>query len=258
MLDKIIKFVFFLVIVCAVSSAAFAVQESEAVDCLALDIGALKNMVSERTKGFKDLTMTAVVTYKNKRALAKVEESFTRLYEFKTAKILVKAPDKIRTEGKLGMVSFTYIVNGTSRIVRVPSIRINKKDDYKEEPSKVQDLLDIGILTSEAWKIRQPSLCTDEESAAKGQIVINAAYPNNTMQNRFWIDSKNLSLTRFEKRDPEGRLTIRLEYSKPKLFNNLIWLPTVVEIFAPDGEKAGAMELKDIKVNSGLSDSLFE
>ena len=88
--------------------------------------------------------MTAAVTYKNKRALAKVEESFTRLYEFKTAKVTAKSPDKLKTEGRLGMLSFTYIVNNTTRIVRVPTIRVNKKDEYKNEPSKLQDLLDIG------------------------------------------------------------------------------------------------------------------
>jgi len=223
-----------------------------------ITIEGLKAKVTEMTKDFKDVTMTAVVTYKNKRALAKVEESFTRLYEFKTAKVTAKSPDKLKTEGRLGMLSFTYIVNNTTRIVRVPTIRVNKTDEYKNEPSKLQDLLDIGLLTQGAWRVRQLVIMPDPDAVTKGEMLINAPYPNNTMQNLFWIDTTNFCLKRFEKRDANGKSTIKLEYSKPKYFGNAIWLPTVVEIFAPDGERAGAMELRDIQVNTGITDSLFE
>lgn len=260
-----VSFFIFTVVLMSICSCAFAAVEN--VRCIDVTTTAsngdvtldgLKTTVTKLTKDFRDVTMTAVVTYRNKRALAKVEESFTRLYEFKTAKISAKSPDKMKTEGRLGMLSFTYIVNDTTRIVRIPSIRMNKKDENKDQPSKVQDLSDMGILTPSAWRIRELCLCPDPEAASKDQVLINAAYPKNTMQNMFWIDTKNYCLTRFEKRDASGKVTIRLEYSKPQYFGNAIWLPTVVEIFAPDGERAGAMELRDIKVNTGLTDSMFE
>jgi len=78
----------------------------------------LKARVESATKDFRDITMTVNVKEKNKAALTKVDPDYARLYEFQTATLSVKAPDKIRIDSKLGMVKFEYIVAGGKKIFR--------------------------------------------------------------------------------------------------------------------------------------------
>lgn len=217
----------------------------------------LKEQITAKTANFKDLTQTAVITYKNKSAMAKVKDNLTNLYDFKTAKISIKYPDMMRTEGKLGMVGFTYIINGTTRYIRVPSLRTNKKNDYEKEPSKVQDLLQFGLVTPEIWTMREPKILPDPEAEANGEILLSAGHPNNDMQKLFWIDNTNFYMKKYEKRNPDGTVIVTIVYSKPELFDGVIWVPTVAELYAPNGDKAGELELQDTKVNTGLSDDLF-
>ena len=72
-----------------------------------------------------------------------------------------------------------------------------------------------------------------------------------------WIDAANFCLKRFEKRDSVNNLLARVVYSNPQNVGGVIWMPTKVELYAPDGTKAGSTELTNIKVNTGLPASLF-
>lgn len=218
----------------------------------------LRNRIAAATKGFQDLTMVGTVVYKNRKALAKIESAYSMLYDFKSAGISFKYPDKLRMEGKLGMVRFEYIVNGSTKVIRAPSVRINKKEDYSDDPAKTQGALDIGLVTPSLWQKRKVELVDDPEAAANGELKLRLRWPKGDMIYHIWIDAQDLYLKMFEKRDAQGRLQIKVVYSDPKRFGGVIWMPTRVEVFGPDGEKAGVSELSDVKVNTGLPDSLFE
>jgi len=218
----------------------------------------LKARVEKATTQLKDVTMTVSITYQNRKALEKIDSAYSRMYEFKSANISFKPPDKMRVDGKLGMVRFEMIVVGTTRIVRAPKLKINAKNEYSSAPSKVQTPLDMGFVTPALWKNRTIEVLDDPEAAAAGEIKIRMQWPNNTMVNLAWLDAKNLWIKRFEKRDSSNKLLVKLAFANPKQIAEGMWFPTSVDIFAPDGEKAGASQASDIKVNSGLGDSLFE
>ncbi|MGC8862092.1 MAG: hypothetical protein ACP5R5_04855, partial [Armatimonadota bacterium] len=111
----------------------------------------LKARIEQATSGFKDITMVGVVTYKNKKAIARIDSNYARLYDFKSATVSFKDPDKLRMDGKLGMVKFEYIVNGWIKIVRAPTIRFTKREDFTGDPAKLQDAFDLGIVTPALW-----------------------------------------------------------------------------------------------------------
>ena len=217
----------------------------------------LKDRIQEATKNFSDMTATVTVREKNKEALKKVEESYARLYEFQSATLSLKAPDKIRIDAKLGMVKFEYIVAGGKKIFRAPKARINKVDDYSKEPAKLQSPLDLGIVTPQLWVGRHVEVVDDPDAEAKGEIKMKLTWLKGDMVNYAWLDATNLWLKAFEKRDSRNNLLARVVYSNPQNVNAVIWMPTRVELYAPDGTKAGATELTDIKVNNNLPDSLF-
>ncbi|MCX8053678.1 MAG: hypothetical protein N3B12_07700 [Armatimonadetes bacterium] len=218
----------------------------------------LKARIEKAAEGFKDISMVGTVTYKNRKAIAKIESNYARLYEFKSANIYFKDPDKLRMDGKLGMVRFEYIVNGWSKIVRAPTIRLVKREDFTGDPAKLQDAFDLGIITPALWRNRRIEVIEDPEATSNSEIKVRLHWPKGDMMLLAWLDSKDLFLKRFEKRTGDGKLQFRAIYLNPKKVGGLIWMPTTVEIYTSDGEKAGASEYTDIKVNTGLSDSLFE
>lgn len=221
-------------------------------------IDQLKSRIEEATKCFQDITMVGAATYKDKKALSKVDPMFARLYDFKTATISLKMPDKLRMESKLGMVHVEYIINGGKKILRIPRLGTNKVDDYSNQPAKLQDALDVGLITCDLWRNRRVEVVDDADATANGEIKLRLRWPKGNIVYYAWIDAKDLWLKRFEKHGGENKLLLRIEYSNPKRVGEAIWIPCKAEMYAPNGEKAGASEYRDIKVNTGLADSLFE
>ncbi len=218
----------------------------------------LKSRITEGTQGFSDIKMDVTVTQKDKKALTRVESSYSRLYDFKSATIYVKQPDKMRTEGRLGMIRFEYIINGSDKIVRAPTINFNKREKYPDEPAKVQDALDTGLITPSLWRTRSIQIVDDAEAAAAGEIKVRYSYPAGDMQYLIWLDEKDLWLKRFEKRQADGTLEVRFVYSNPQRFGEVIWMPTRTEMYAADGAKAGTLESSKVEVNINPPDTMFQ
>ncbi len=218
----------------------------------------LKGRIEAATKSFKDVTMTVTVKEKNKAALTKVDQNYARLYEFQSAALQLKVPDMIRIESKLGMVKFEYIVSGGKKMFRAPKIRMNRVDDYSSDPAKLQSPLDLGIVTPQLFVGRKVEVLDDADAQSRGEIALKLTWLKGDMVNLVWLDATNLWLKRFEKRDSQGRLLARVVYSNPQNPGGVIWMPTKVELYASDGDKAGSTELSDIKVNTDLPDSLFK
>ncbi len=245
--------VFALVLAPMLSAPVWAAAKAPVDPC-----AELKARVEAATKDLKDISATCIVTYQDKKALEKIDTSYSAFYDFKSAKLTFKQPDKLRLEGKLGMVKFEYIMNGTVKIVRAPMVRIKSKKDYAHDPAKTQTALDIGLITSSLWNNRTVEVVTDDEARANGEIKLSLRWPNNTMISTAWLDATDLYLKRFEKRDAQNNLKVRAVYSEPRRFGDVIWMPTRVDIYGPDGARAGTSELTDVKVNIGQPDSLFE
>lgn len=245
-----IRFIGFLLAV----SAFFTIADP----VMALTSAELKARVAAATKNLKDISMLGTVVNANKQAISKVDENYARLYDFKSARVMLKLPDKVRMEGKLGMVKFEYIVNGGTKIFRASPVRINKKENYSDDPAKLQSPLDVGIITPGLWEKRCVEVVDDAEAKSNGEIKLELRWLKGDMVYFAWLDEANLWLKKLEKRDAQGNLKFRMVYSNPKNVDGVIWLPTRAEMFAPDGDRAGTTEMSDIKYNSGLSDSLFE
>lgn len=246
-MSKLIAFVIAVTVCASVVVCAAPVTERD-----------LKARIESATKDFKDLTTTVNVKEKNKSALTKVDENYARLYEFKSATLSLKAPDKIRIDSKLGMVKFEYIIAGGKKIFRAPKVRVNKTDDYSKDPAKLQTPLDLGLVTPQLWDNRKVELLDDADAQANGEIKLKLTWLKGDMYNLIWIDAANLWLKCFEKHDSAGNLKARVVYSNPVNAAGVIWMPTTVELYAPDGTKAGTTELSDIKINTNLPDTLFQ
>ena len=245
-------------LIAAALASASVLWWGSAAAATAISDAELKSRVEAAVKDLQDLTMMGTVVYKDSKVLARMEESFARLYEFKSAAVMFKSPDKLRLEGKLGMVKFEYIINGGLKIFRAPAVKMNRAKDYSHDPAKLQEPLDIGLITPLLWRGRQVEVLEDPESEANGEIKLSLRWMKGSIRYLAWIDADRLWLKRFEKRNGDGELTAAAVYSNPIHAGEVVWMPTRVDLYAGDGQKAAASEFTEIKVNTGLDDSLFK
>lgn len=216
----------------------------------------LKARIESATKGLADISMTITVNLKDKKALEKMEPSYARLYECKTASVAIKQPDKVRTESKLGMVKLEYIINGTTKIFRAKNLRINQKEDCSKRPAKLQSAFDFGLVTATLYNNRSVTVITDADAEARGEIKARLQWPTGNTGHVIWLDAKDLYLKKVEKHDGKDRIESTVIYSKPVKTDAII-VPTVAELISPDGVSVGTMEISNIKINTNLSDTLF-
>lgn len=233
-----------------------ALATSLAGTALAITEDELKARIEAATKGFSDISMTITVNLKDKKALEKMEPSYARLYELKTASVFIKQPDKVRTESKLGMVKLEYIINGTTKIFRAKNLRINQKEDCSKRPAKLQGAFDFGLIAATLWNNRRVQVIPDEQADANGEIKVRLQWPIGNTGHVIWLDARDLWLKKVEKHDGEGRVESTIIYTNPTRLDSIVF-PTRAELISPDGVSVGTMEVSNIKVNTNLSDTLF-
>lgn len=214
----------------------------------------LKARIEAATKGFSDINTT--VTVKDKKALESMAPSYARLYECKTANVFVKQPDKVRTESKLGMVKFEYIINGTTKMFRAKIARISQREDCSARPSKLQSAFDFGLVTPTLWRNRRMSIVPDAQADANGEIKVRLQWPTGNTGHVIWLDAQNLCLKRVEKRDGDDKIESTVVYTNPTRFDSIM-VPTKAELFSPEGISVGISHVSNIKVNTNLPDTLF-
>src|SRR5262249_18565965 len=97
----------------------------------------------------RDLTMTVVRTEVQEQELRRMKHHMEIALELPRIHIYFEAPDRMRMEGKRGLVSITLIQNGNLKRTRYGIV--NRREDVTGEPDKKQGGLDFGLLTAQVW-----------------------------------------------------------------------------------------------------------
>ncbi len=208
-------------------------------------------------KGIKDISFTARVDFGNQYELAKINKDFGDSYRVSYSLIKTKEPFKVRVEGKVGDTTALYILNGTKRVYSIPRLKLKQKEDVAKGPGKRQTYLDFGLLT--------PSL-TDElfnadfvrVDRATNDLVFDLTYKkNDKSRHRVWVDPKKKIVTKREWYNQKGKQLATFFYEKPVEIDG-VWMSTMATVKNVDNKKAGVLLYENIKVNQGISDSLFD
>jgi|GEM_PF-505507 len=217
----------------------------------------VRTEIRQATKDFRDITLTCKVLYANHAELRKIGKDFPKSYEFKTTTVRYKAPDKMKMEGKLGLVQVIVVINGDKKAVKVPSLHITKKENISKAPHKRQGDLDIGILTEQLWFDYIVTGVSIEQSS-EGEVCKLSFVRSNARNKKMvlWADTKTWKLLKLEKYEDDGRLKSRYIYSNHKRVG-CIWVPCHVDVYNGDGKLAASTMYTDIRVNSGIPDSEF-
>ncbi|MBI2843797.1 MAG: outer membrane lipoprotein-sorting protein [Armatimonadetes bacterium] len=207
---------------------------------------------------FKDICFAAEVVEKDKRVLNKMDKRLSLSYEFSKARVWFRVPYSTRIDGTLGMVKAQLTTTDKLSILRIPSVRYSKKEDISQDPAKKQTALDLGVLTPQFFKDYEVKLLPEDETRP-GLLVLELRQsdPGSSIRT-LWVDPERLRVVRMEKRRPDGRLVAAYMYLKYEKFNGKLWVPSRVELHGEDDKLAAALELKDIKVDTDIPDSMFE
>lgn len=206
--------------------------------------------------GLKDVSFRTKVGKAVQKELQKINKDFATSYRFDYTDVKMKEPMKLRVESVVEGTSLLYIVNGTDRLFSMRGIK--QREDLSKSPGKRQTAFDFGLL---------PKSLFDEYLVAKfvridrrsNEPVFDLTYnpkTGDTARHRVWVDRTRKFVTRREWYSQAGNLMATFVYSNPKEFSG-VWLPTRMEVSNAEGKFAGVTDYVNIKVNAGLSDSLF-
>jgi len=207
----------------------------------------------------RDFTAAAVLVQKNDAVLNKIGRGFAEGYRLRESLIRYKEPQKLRVDAKAGFISVRYVVNGNQKTTQVPMLHISKVKNIAGRPGEAQGMLDSGILTA-------AFLANSVASRSVGQRECDG---RTVPVFEFWFTADKLSRHHLLYVDPEKKLILRHDvddrYGHPWVRYMLkqpiqvagIWVPTRLEVYSADNHLAAVTRYTSVRVNTGLSDSLF-
>jgi len=225
---------------------------------LAVSAQASQDIDSYVQKNFDDAALTARVKFANQKELAKINDDFGTSYRVPYTDIKVKEPFKLRLESQVEDTKVLYIINGADLLIRIPRIKVNSKQNLAKSPGRRQTLLDFGILTPSLFKTLFEAKFVRLDRATN-DVVFDVTYPkalDDTSRHRIWIDPEKKFVTKREWYSQQGRQLATFFYLSP-VNQKGCWIPTKMQVKNVDGVLAGETFYTGLKVNQGLSDTLF-
>jgi hypothetical protein len=217
----------------------------------------IRDNIVRATQNLKDITVVCKVGYADLKELRKIGDDFSRSYEIKRTTVRFKSPDKLRIDGKLGLIKMAMIINGDQKGFHFP-IRGWQRENIKDEPHKRQSDLDIGVVSETLWK-DYIVLDADKEKGADGPVyrIVFARENARKKKHICWVDTETCKLLKLQRLESDGSVIATYVYSGHKCVDG-IWVPTRTDVYNGDGKLGGTTFYENIRVNTGIPDSQFK
>lgn len=208
------------------------------------------------TDKIKDLKASLRIVHEetNFEELGKIGGAFATSYRIPRYDIAYKWPNKLRAEGKAGLVSAVIVYVGDTKMFK--ALGIKKTQDIKGEPGQKQSLMDIGIFAKD-W------LSTDYQAVfqrREGALIVYKLVQRGTINRSHeivWVNPKTAITERRLSYNGDNVFQKELRYKNPREVKPGIYFPTRVEIYNPQGKLGAVQTVEEVTVNSDLPDSVF-
>jgi hypothetical protein len=207
----------------------------------------------------RDFTAQAVIVQKNEAELGKIGKNFAQGYRFRESLIRYKEPLNLRIDAKAGLLSVRYTISGHRKRTQVPGLHINVAKDITGHPGEEQGMLDSGILTPAFLANAVASRFVGQRLLDGRSVPVFEFWYTADVRSRrhlLWIDPEKRFILRHDVDDRHGHPWVRYQLSQPLQVAGL-WVPTRLEVYNDAGHLAAVTLYSQVKVNTGLSDSLF-
>jgi hypothetical protein len=207
----------------------------------------------------RDFTASGAIVQKNNAVLQQIGRNFAQGYRVRESLIRYKEPMKLRVDAKAGFLSVRYIIDGNRKATQVPMLHINKVKDITGHPGEGQGMLDSGIITP-SFLAHGVALRFVGRKELDGHPVpvFEFWYTADKLSRHhlLWMDPEKRIILRHDVDDRHGHPWVRYMLKQPIQVAG-VWVPTRLEVYSEDGHLAAVTRYTGVKVNSGLSDSLF-
>lgn len=207
---------------------------------------------------FEDVTFVARKVSASTRELQKINSDFGQSYKFDKIKFFYKEPMKLRLEASVEETTALYIVNGPKQSIRVPRLKIKVDQDLSRAPGRRQSSLDFGVLTAALFKGFLDATFVRFDRATGNPIFdLTYEYKDDSSRYRVWIDKDQKYVVRREWYGQSGRQKATFLYNKPVKVDG-VWFATQTTVKNVEDKVAGVTRYENLKLNTGLPDSLFD
>lgn len=214
---------------------------------------------SVTVQGLQDITFTMTVSNANQAELRKINTDFAQSYRFRSTLVQLKEPFKLRMTGTVEDMDVLFILNGTSKLVRIPRAGLNQRFNHANEPGKRQTAFDFGLLTPQLFNGYLVAKYVRTERAS-GEYVFDVNYDprfNDKTRFRIWVHPQTRFMSKKEwYSQMGGHLVATFTYDNPTTVSG-VRLPTRMVVRNADNKQAGISTYSNIRVNTGLAESLF-
>ncbi len=216
----------------------------------------LRKRLATASASLNDLKGMMVVTSSNKSNVGEITKGALEFLDrgFRQANVTYKKPDKFRAEGEAKGVQATYVLNGNSKQIIIPSLMLKKTDNVAGQPGKKQSTLDLGFATDALWT--DYNVKVTSQSKGVMQLQLTPKVVKDKRKQVVWIETSTLKVLKREVYGGKGPLKLRQVFSDHKKFGSMP-IATVVKVYTPDGSLAGTVSYKDFKANTGVQNAQF-
>jgi hypothetical protein len=224
---------------------------------LASGVRAEESLRDYAQPALRDFAAVGVILAKNDAELKKIDNSYVQSYRFRESQIQYKEPLKLRIDAKQGFLSIRYVINGKRKSTR--GLGFNKVKDITGRPGEEQSMLDSGVLTPGFLADAVASRFVGHQTLDGRKVPVFEFWytdESNSRHHFVWMDPAKRIILRHDVHHRSGGLKLRFMLKQPKQVSG-VWVPTRVEVYNAEGRLAAVTRYTQIKVNSGLSESLF-
>lgn len=209
----------------------------------------------------KDVAASIKVLSHNNAELEKIGKGYQDAYKLTDQEIWCKEPNKVRFQGKNGLMRIKYVTDGYRRLMDVSPLHVHKSEDVAKEPNKAETIADLGVMTPE-WVDRvEHRWVRSEKRDNKTLQVFEYWYKaDQKAVHTIWVDPATKTIVErisHHRNKNKPGFKKRLVYSDLRQVNG-VWLPSLVTIFNGENRQAAQMRYDNVRVNSGLADNLFK
>jgi len=205
----------------------------------------------------RDISVRTTLVSTDMKELKVIGTEYAQGYRVTYTDIWFREPNMLRVTSKAGLLSAVSIINGNTK--RVSAGPIKKTYDLKKEPRKRQDALVLGLVTpSGLFDYTDKFLRKDKVNGVDVMVyeLKHKVKPEDSYKIVF-VDPNRKVVVRLMSYQGDGRLKLDSRFLNPVKLNG-VWVPTRTEVYNANGKLGGVTKFENIKVNTGLSDSLFK
>ncbi len=221
------------------------------------NVDGLRARLATASSSIRDLRGTMLVHPASRSEAKEINKGILEFldYGFRDAEVFYIRPDKFRAQGNAKGVDVSYVLNGNIKQVLAPSMMLKKTDDLADERSRKQTTLDLGFASDTLWRDFNVKILSQSNGTIK--LRLNPKGDDGQRHEIVALDSKTLKVLTRERYKGDGKLRSRSIYSAHKTLGKMP-VATKVNVLSADGGSAGSIEMKNLKINTGVSPALFQ